>query len=674
MIGSASSMLIRRNVTRWPQRKDMTSVLRSRIAPPFFGETTWNKRAAVAGFVMMAIVSVASTAVAAQAQDSNGEARRVVILNATDPYLPAFLVLDGAMREAVRAGRRGPTELYAETLDMHRFPQVLLERDMVALLRKKYRGLKVDVVVADAPIALNFVQRYRAEVWPEAVIVFNSVPPALLREMRLEPRTIGIPVQLEFGPTLDLAMKLRPATRRIAVVAGAADPDQQHLSLARASLERYAGRVEVQYLVGLTLAETLKAVRALPADAVVLYLTMFRDGAAPPQVPREVLARIAGASRAPVFGVFETYLGHGIVAGSIASYGAQGRHVGELVARVLNGEDPAAIGVQPPVAPGCIADWQALRRWGISERRLPAGCEVLFKEITVWDRHHWQILTALGVILAQAGLIVALMLNRRRLRQAQAARSDEHGRRTRAEATASQLQERLARFGRERSLGTMATTIAHEINQPLIAIQNYAQAARRRLETNDDAARKLIELFGKIEGQAVRAGAITQRVRTLVSKGEPELQPLHLHPLIKDVIQMMEPESEARGCRIACEAAVDLPPVLADALQVQLLLVNLLNNALRSVNERKESARLILVDARRLDAELQVSVTDDGPGVAPERIEEIFEPLYSGNSTGLGMGLAICRDIISAHGGRIWCEPNPAGGAIFRFTLRIAGS
>jgi len=179
----------------------------------------------------------------------------------------------------------------------------------------------------------------------------------------------------------------------------------------------FEARLDVQYLVGLTLAETVAAVRALPEDAVVIYLTMFRDGAGVPHVPRDVLERIAAVSRAPVFGLFETYLGHGIATGSIASYAAQGRTAGELVARVRNGEDPSAIGVQAPVESRCIADWRQLRHWGIDEGLLPADCEVRFKEVTAWDCYQWQITAALAVFLAQTSLIVALLLHRRRLRR-----------------------------------------------------------------------------------------------------------------------------------------------------------------------------------------------------------------------------------------------------------------
>jgi C4-dicarboxylate-specific signal transduction histidine kinase len=272
-------------------------------------------------------------------------------------------------------------------------------------------------------------------------------------------------------------------------------------------------------------------------------------------------------------------------------------------------------------------------------------------------------------------MIIVLTLHRRRLRQAQGVLRDAYARRREAETVVAGLRRTMARFSREHSLGTMATTIAHEINQPLIAIQNYAQAAKRRLENNIDDKAKLIELFAKIEGQAERAGVITQHVRSLVSTNDPKLLPIPIYPLIEEVIHMMESESETRGCRIDCGPAVDLPQVLADALQIQLVLVNLLRNALRSVCASEEGSRLITVDARATgDGEVQVSVSDGGGGVPPVQVENIFEPLYSSTSGGMGLGLAICRDIIDAHGGRIWYEPNPVGGAIFRFTLSVARS
>lgn len=649
----------------------------STFAPWWWGRAFAGiKSAAIVRCVMMIALLIVPTIVSAQERDGEGASHRVVILNTADPYLPAFLALDRGLREAITRAEHGvPAELYAETLDMFRFPRTLLAEDVIALLRKKYHDLKVDVVVAAGSIAFDFAQHYRAEIWPGAAIVFHSVPAASLEKRDLDPHTIGVPVRLEFGQTLDLALRLRPATRRVVVVAGIAEPDKGHLSVVRALLEHYVGKLEIQYLVGLTLAETIAAVGDLSSDAIVLYLTMFRDGDGVPLVPRDVLARVVAVSRAPVFGVYETYLGHGIVAGSIASYAEQGRRAGELVVKVLNGENSSVIGVQTPVTSHCIADWQQLRRWGIAESLLPANCEIRFKEVTAWDHYYWQILTTLAVILAQTTLIVALMLNRRRLRRAQTTLADEYARRTRAEGLAARLRERLARFSKERSLGAMATSISHEINQPLIAIQNYAQAVKRRLQNKVDDKSKLIELFAKIEEQAERAGAITQRVRSLVGTSDVRLLPVSLCPLVEEVIRMMEPETEHRGCRITRQSAGDFPEVLADSLQLQLVLVNLLQNSMRSICSNERYDKQVSVDMDAIDdREVQVSVTDQGHGVPLDRVADIFEPLYSGTSGGMGMGLAISQAIIDAHGGRLWYEPNPTGGAIFRFTLRRSSS
>ena len=137
---------------------------------------------------------------------------------------------------------------------------------------------------------------------------------------------------------------------------------------------------------------------------------------------------------------------------------------------------------------------------------------------------------------------------------------------------------------------------------------------------------------------------------------------------------MMEPETESRGCQIQCTPRADLPAVLADALHVQLVLVNLLQNAMKIVcSDDCHDKRISVEVGPGGDQEVQVSVSDRGPGVPPDRVGDIFEPLYSGTSGGMGMGLAISRAIIDAHGGRIWYEPNPAGGATFAFTLRAAG-
>jgi C4-dicarboxylate-specific signal transduction histidine kinase len=182
------------------------------------------------------------------------------------------------------------------------------------------------------------------------------------------------------------------------------------------------------------------------------------------------------------------------------------------------------------------------------------------------------------------------------------------------------------------------------------------------------------ELFDKIEQQTTRAGDIINQVRMLVTSENTDLQPVSWSSLLDEVLFIMKAEINAHGCRLDCRPAADLPEVLADALQIQLVLINLLQNAVQSMDAVSDNAdKVVSIDIKQINArELQVSVADRGPGVAADKIEQIFEPLYSEKNSGMGMGLSVCRSIIEAHDGRIWYTPNPAGGAVFRFTLRLA--
>jgi len=540
--------------------------------------------------------------------------------------------------------------------------------------RKNYQGRKPHLIMPTDTPALRFLLVHGEELFPGVPIVFVDADRDFLAAQELPRNVTGVTAFLDINGTLELVQRVHPHTQRVALIVGTSPPDKEMERVAQQALESFAGQLEFVWLRGMPVDELVAALNALPEQTVALYLVQYEDQTGKQYVPRSMLRAFSAAVKVPVYGLWDTLLEHGIVGGRLVTIEEDGYRAAKLAARILRGEAPADLAVVDRLVNPPVFDGAELARWKIKETRLPAGSQIRHRPPSAWDEYRAEILVTVAVIAVQGLMIAALMLSRRRLRYAQDALHDENSRRREAETMAARLRGRLARFSKERSLGTMVTTIAHEINQPLIAIQNYAQAARRRLQADGEAAPKLSELVAKIEGQAERAGAITQHVRALVNHDEPDLRPLPLCPLFQEVIRIMEPESEARGCQIAYEAVTDLPPVLADALQAQLVLVNLLQNALHSVSACKGREKLISVEVCELDDhEVQVSVTDRGEGVPPERVNDIFEPLYSGKAAGMGMGLAICRDIIAAHGGRIWYDPNPEGGAIFRFTLRKAG-
>jgi len=540
--------------------------------------------------------------------------------------------------------------------------------------RKNYQGRKPDLIISTDTPALQFLLEHGENLFPGVPIVFVDADRKFLAAQKLPPNVTGVFGFLDISGTLELVLHVHPDTQRVAMIVGSSKLDKTIERVARQAAESFAGRVEFVWLRGMPADEVVEALNALPERTVALYLVQTQGRTGKPHVPQAMLQTFSAAAKVPVYGLWDTLLEHGIVGGRLATIEEDGYLAAKLAVRILQGEAPADLPVVDRSANPAIFDGVELARWNIRENRLPAGSQIRNHPVSTWDEYRAEIMITAAVIVVQAAFIVALMLSRRRLRHARDELHNMNDQRREAETLAARLRGRLARFSKERSLGTMATTIAHEVNQPLIAIQNYAQAARRRLQADVETAPKLIELVTKIEGQAERAGDITHHVRALVNHDEPDLRPLTLGPVLQDVIRMMGPEIEARECHIVFVPVDDLPPVLADTLQVQLVLVNLLQNALYSACDSEGGDRLISVDVRPLDdEEVQVSVTDRGEGVPPEQIDDIFEPLYSGRSSGMGMGLAICRDIIEAHGGRVWYDPNPEGGAIFRFTLRQAG-
>jgi two-component system sensor kinase FixL len=237
-----------------------------------------------------------------------------------------------------------------------------------------------------------------------------------------------------------------------------------------------------------------------------------------------------------------------------------------------------------------------------------------------------------------------------------------------AEARLQELQSELVHISRLTAMGEMASTLAHELNQPLSAIANYMKGSRRLLEGNDEAA-PVREAIDKAADQALRAGDIIRRLRDFVARGETERRVESLPKVIEEASALALVGSKEHDVRVRFlfDPAADL--VLADRVQIQQVLLNLMRNALEAMAEspRRE---LTLSTAPRDDGMIELAVADTGPGLAEEVAEQLFQPFVTTKRHGMGVGLSISRTIVDAHGGRIWAERNVGGGTVFRFTLR----
>jgi len=264
--------------------------------------------------------------------------------------------------------------------------------------------------------------------------------------------------------------------------------------------------------------------------------------------------------------------------------------------------------------------------------------------------------------------------------------------RKRAEEAVNRAQAELAHIARVATMGELTASIAHEINQPLGAVVNNASACLRWLAAKDlEEARRSASL---VIAEGHRAGEIIGRVRALAKKTPPQKGWLDINETIREVVALTRSEVQRNRVLLQTQFANDLPLIMGDRIQLQQVILNLLINGIEAMAGLDEGQRALWVSSQKIgqtsaelaehtfedeaaaqaeQSNLLIAVRDSGPGLDPANFDRLFDPFYTTKPQGLGMGLAISRSIIEAHGGRLWVTPNTPSGAVFQFTLPISG-
>ncbi|HUN98615.1 MAG TPA: PAS domain S-box protein [Bradyrhizobium sp.] len=236
-----------------------------------------------------------------------------------------------------------------------------------------------------------------------------------------------------------------------------------------------------------------------------------------------------------------------------------------------------------------------------------------------------------------------------------------------AERRIEDLQTELLHASRLSVMGQMASTMAHELNQPLTAVTNYLEAARHLISTGMAPPERISDLMEKAVAQAQRAGEVIRQLRQFVSKGETERHTQNLNQLVEEALALGLVGARQLGVRVSLELDHHLPPVIVDPVQIQQVILNLVRNAVEAMEgvERRE----LTVATRAIGDEIEATVADTGPGIAPELADRLFQPFVTTKKTGMGLGLSICREIIEAHHGHLTVAGRQGGGTVFRLTL-----
>jgi C4-dicarboxylate-specific signal transduction histidine kinase len=236
------------------------------------------------------------------------------------------------------------------------------------------------------------------------------------------------------------------------------------------------------------------------------------------------------------------------------------------------------------------------------------------------------------------------------------------------------MQAELARATRAITLGQLMASIAHEVNQPLAALVANANAALRWLGWQEPQIGRAQQALTRIVKDGNRASEIIERIRALVRKSDARRNPLSLNSVVRDVIVLLKTELRRNDVVVRTDLAERLPPILGDQVQLQQVLLNLVMNAVEAMSSVNTRPRALAITTASDSTGVAVCVEDRGIGLDDRVLERVFEPFYSSKAHGMGIGLAISRSIVEAHGGRLWAMRNTAPGATFQFRLPVAGA
>ena len=614
------------------------------------------------------------------ASDSVGLKKVLMLYSNKNPMSYSDLV-DQGIHSALESSEIDKFEYYIEYMDKTRFSDKLYAQSQLDFYRQKYSGIKIDLIIAVSIHAIDFILMYGDEIFPGIPVVFCSVGKRRVENLSYGPNVTGSSVENDFVGTLDVALQLHPDTRRVVVVGGAGNIERYWETVARKEFRGYEDEIEFIYLTGLPMNNLLEKVANQPAHTIIIYSFFLVDGAGRSFDGNEAVSLISRASNAPVYSQIGSYMGQGVVGGNMTNSELQGEVAGEIGLRILSGEKPSDIPVSSGGTNTYMFDWRQLKRWGISESDLPPGSNVRYKDLSVWETYKWLIIGAFILFLIEALLIVVLLLNRSKRRQAEESLQIANDELKKRVGELSSAQEQIIRSERLAATGQLAASVAHEINSPLQAITMLLGTMRRENEEN----KELLDNINLLKGSFYNIRDTVKNLMDLNRPGKERKQMMNVNTITKNTAALMKSHLKKNKVKIDLNLSSDVPDMIASPQQLGHVFLNLINNAVEAMSgvskseakwkERSKVGGDISIKTMLERDSIIIQVSDTGLGIAEEDLEHIFDPFYTRKKTmGTGVGLSICNGIIEDHNGTIEAKNAEDGGAVFTVTLPLKTS
>jgi signal transduction histidine kinase len=585
--------------------------------------------------------------------------KRVLLIHSFGPEFAPYSYFSNLFRTDLGQQLQGKVDFYEVSVESARFAETENEGAFVQYVLALFKDRPLDLVVTIGAPAVRFAQRYRRDLFPSTPMLVTAVDQRRLDASTLQANDAIVPVRLDFPLSIENILQVLPDTKHVALVIGDSPLEKYWVNEISRELEPFKNRLEFEWLTALSFDAILRRAARLPPRSTIFFVMYAVDVDGVPHEESRTLRDLRAVANAPMFGIFASQVGQGIVGGSLIYPQDLSRRATDIAIRMLGPDKPTGIKAPALEAGAPIYDDRELRRWNIAAARLPANNTLLFQTPRLWDQYRWQVLMTASVIAVQAMLIWVLLVERRR--------------RTLAESDARTRLAQMARMDRTLAVGALSASLAHELNQPLGAILSNTETAELMLDADRPNLPAIKEILADVHRADQRAADIIKKLRDFLKGQEIEYREVGLSDVIDGVVQIASGEARQKGLELSYSNAPKELIVRADPVHLQQVLLNLLMNAMDAVSTRPLGERKVRLNVAQVgESEVEVSVRDTGPGIPRDELEAAFDILFTTKQQGTGLGLFIARSIIETYGGKIWAENAPDGGAVFRFLLPLS--
>ena len=592
------------------------------------------------------------------------ETKTILILFGLSPSTPAYQPILNGIRLKLNEAFGDDYILHMEFLETERYSVNNYPKPIFDSYNDKYRSINLDLLICVGrnvikPIKDN-ADKYLLNL-PTIAFDLDYSRYGIESDLKLNSQTLSIGLKFNIEKTLSKSLDLFPEVYSLYLITGISDFDKLMLSISLAAAKKIDRIKKTKILTDLSMDEILMEVRRIPRNSLIVIPVYIKDSRSVPYYNTEAIFLISREASAPVISLSDMGMGQGSLGGYILSFKKAGIFTGKAAVDILNGADPNSITVSEDDFYESVYDWRELKKWNLeSSSFIPNESTILFEPNDPIERFKWVIGAALLFLVLQS-LLIANLIRLNRNQKTLTKKIIE---------TENKYREFLHE-DRGLRLGQIAASLSHELNQPLTAILSTAQAGINFINSHEANNELLKQILQKIVDNDKRTASVLNSLRGMLKLEKREKEKVSLTRLLEEVISVVKSEASKRDIKLNTEFLNDQINIIADKVQIQQVFLNIIFNAIQSIDKNENGKGEILINCFIKNDQAIVSVSDNGTGINDEIRERLFKPFASSKSEGLGIGLSICKTIIDDHQGKIWAENLPEGGAKFSFSLNV---